>query len=362
MTFLPSRWTTSTPENDTFVMDGSKWRVDAVKSYGFSSPDNNTLRFELRKGDRFSDSSWTDPSGVERVEVLNSSFYKNGTPISIKYQFMIEPGPVNTAKWAILGQIHADVNKSPPLELALRGNDKLQIIAHSSAGDKVLYAMPANLIRGKWYDVEIDARFNAGNRGTVDVWLDGQHVVDYSGTLGQSGQTKVYWREGIYRKTPSGGEKLAVNYKNLDIEDSFSPQSAAGMSAIRSLSASDTTVGETLIRNSGTDKRYGTLGDDTFLFDVAPGVSNSDDIVGFDVTHDALHLDASIFTALAVGPLPADALRIGPRAVDANDRIIYDHDTGILSYDADGSGNGASVQIARLATDLKIAASNFHVV
>jgi Ca2+-binding RTX toxin-like protein len=123
-----------------------------------------------------------------------------------------------------------------------------------------------------------------------------------------------------------------------------------------------TTVGETLIRTSGADKRYGTLGDDAFLFDVAPGLSNADEIVDFDVTHDAIHLDATIFTALAVGSLSAGALRIGSKATDSNDRIIYNNETGILSYDADGSGNGASVQIARLAADLKMAASNFHVV
>ncbi|GJE18498.1 hypothetical protein [Methylobacterium marchantiae] len=27
--------------------------------------------------------------------------------------------------------------------------------------------------------------------------------------------------------------------------------------------------------------------------------------------------------------------------IDPNDRILYDHDTGVLSYDADGSGTAA---------------------
>jgi Ca2+-binding RTX toxin-like protein len=57
-----------------------------------------------------------------------------------------------------------------------------------------------------------------------------------------------------------------------------------------------------------------------------------------------------IFTNLAPGPLSAAQLVAGPgaQALDADDRIVYDTDTGGLSYDADGSGLGAAVAFATL--------------
>jgi Ca2+-binding RTX toxin-like protein len=386
-TFLASNWSPSTPENDVFVMDGSNWRVDAVKSYGFSSPDNNTLRFELRKGDRFSDNAWTDPSGVERVEVLNTKYYQDGTPISLKYQFMIEPGPVNTAKWAILGQMHADLNKSPPFELALRGNDKVQFIVRSDAGEKVVYSMPANLTRGKWYDVQVDARFDAGGKGTLDVWLDGQHVVDYSGSFGYSAQTSSYWREGIYRATPSGGETLAVNYKNLDMEAAlkgYVPPSGApaptptptpsdgtitgtaGKEKITGTSGKDTINaldgGDWLIGKEGNDILTGGSGGDVFSFDTNPGTGNVDIITDFSSRDDTIYLENAIFTKLATGPLGSASFRVGTKALDSNDYIVYNRETGAVYYDADGSGAGAAVQFATLSNKTGLIAGDFYIV
>ena len=47
---------------------------------------------------------------------------------------------------------------------------------------------------------------------------------------------------------------------------------------------------------------------------------------------------------------------------DADDRIIYDTDSGGLSYDADGTGNVAAVQFARLGANLNLSASDFTII
>jgi Ca2+-binding RTX toxin-like protein len=400
-TFLPSRWTTSTPENDTFTLDGSSWRVDAEKSYSFSSPDNNTLRFELRKGDRFSDNAWTDPSGVERAEINNTKYYQDGTPLSLKYQFMVEPGPVNSARWVTLGQWHADLNQSPPFELALRGNDKLVFITRSDAGEKVVYTMPANLTRGKWYDLQVDAKFDAGGRGTLDVWMDGQHIVDYSGSLGYAAQNSVYWREGIYRATPSGGETLAVNYKNLDIETALkgyvppaggsTPAPSPSPAPAPAASANPTTANEsagngwlvgtshkdTLVGNAGNDHLAAKLGNDvltggagrdTFVFDTKLNKkTNRDKIKDYNSKSDTIWLDNKYMSKLGKGSVDKP-LKIKKgfftfdKAKDSNDYIIFNKKTGVLSYDADGIGAKAAVDIAVLKKGIHMNYHDFFVI
>jgi hypothetical protein len=38
----------------------------------------------------------------------------------------------------------------------------------------------------------------------------------------------------------------------------------------------------------------------------------------------------------------------GAKALDANDYLIWDTKTGMLSYDADGTGRGAPIPIAKV--------------
>ncbi len=52
----------------------------------------------------------------------------------------------------------------------------------------------------------------------------------------------------------------------------------------------------------------------------------------------------------------------GGVAHDADDRIIYDADSGVLSYDADGAGEIAAIQYAQLSTNLKLSAADFIII
>lgn len=49
-----------------------------------------------------------------------------------------------------------------------------------------------------------------------------------------------------------------------------------------------------------------------------------------------------------LAPRSSDAFWTGTAAHDASDRLIYKATTGSLSFDADGDGSGAAVQIAVL--------------
>jgi Ca2+-binding RTX toxin-like protein len=368
-------------------MDNRQWVVDAEKSWSFSSRDNNTLRFEVRKGDRFSDSAWTDPAGVERAEINDTARYSTRDKVSIAYQFMIEPGPTNSAKWLVMGQLHSNTSGSPPIEIKLEGNDKMVIYGNyeSSPGRLVyqkLYQDSQNIVRGKWYTMKMDIKLDASGGGYADIWRDGQKIVDYNGKLGYVGQTHTYWREGAYRSTPTKGETFAINYKNHDIETgpnanakspgststpvSGSPPSATGQTLVGNTSANTLTGGsgnDTISGGLGSDVLKGGAGRDTFVFNTKPGSSNIDRITDFNPAEDTIRLENAVMTKLGSwGGLAASKLRVGTKALDGDDHVVYNSQTGALYYDYDGSGSGAAAQIATLSTGLKMSAANFYII
>jgi Ca2+-binding RTX toxin-like protein len=113
---------------------------------------------------------------------------------------------------------------------------------------------------------------------------------------------------------------------------------------------------------TGNDTLTGGDGADTFLFSTEiAGGNNVDTITDFNVSTDRIVLDHAIFAAAgSSGVLAAAAFTSG--AIDANDRVIYNVDTGALSYDADGSGPTAAIHFVTLALHLNLTDRNFLIV
>jgi Ca2+-binding RTX toxin-like protein len=119
---------------------------------------------------------------------------------------------------------------------------------------------------------------------------------------------------------------------------------------------------------AGKDVLTGGAGFDAFVFDSKPNKStNLDTIRDFNVADDSVYLDNAIFKKLGKGteanPTKVNKayFRSGDKAKDANDYLIYNKKKGILYYDADGSGGGAQVEIAKLAKNLKLSDKDFFV-
>lgn len=116
----------------------------------------------------------------------------------------------------------------------------------------------------------------------------------------------------------------------------------------------------------GNDVLTGGYQKDTFVFDTALDARNNvDRITDFSVVDDVIHLDNAVFTALTTtGPLAASAFvkNTTGLAQDANDRIIYETDTGELYYDANGNAPGGSVHFATLKANLNLTAADFVVI
>ena len=113
----------------------------------------------------------------------------------------------------------------------------------------------------------------------------------------------------------------------------------------------------------GNDSLTGGFGADQFVFGTAlNAATNVDRVVDFTPNTDKLVLDHLVFTSLATGALAAQNLATTGTAQDANDFILYNSGTGLLAYDADGSGAIAAIPFATLVSRPVISAADFLVV
>jgi|GEM_PF-1069783 len=106
-----------------------------------------------------------------------------------------------------------------------------------------------------------------------------------------------------------------------------------------------------LVGGAGADTLTGGIGNDRFRFDVWETTANRDTITDFTAGQDSIEIRRSVFTAFAShapGPLGAGELAFGPVATTPDQHLIYNQSTGVLSYDADGSGAGAAIELAVL--------------
>ncbi|MGO4524856.1 calcium-binding protein [Microvirga sp. 2MCAF35] len=119
----------------------------------------------------------------------------------------------------------------------------------------------------------------------------------------------------------------------------------------------------------GADILTGGSGKDIFVFDTNPKTKgNADRITDFNVRDDSIYLENKYFKGMPAGSLSkpkkmaSKYFYVGTKAHDADDRIIYNKKTGVLSYDDDGNGAHKAVAIATLSKNLKMTYSDFFVI
>ncbi len=117
----------------------------------------------------------------------------------------------------------------------------------------------------------------------------------------------------------------------------------------------------------GHDTLIGGAGSDSFVLNTAlNSTTNVDRIADFNVAADTIRLDNAVMAGLglATGALAAGKFwkSTSGLAHDADDRIIYETDTGKLFYDANGNASGGAVLIATLAANLALTNADFVVI
>lgn len=121
---------------------------------------------------------------------------------------------------------------------------------------------------------------------------------------------------------------------------------------------------DTLRGGLGNDALIGGGASDGFVFNTALNAATNRDIVT-DFVHlqDKLVLENAIFTKLtAVGDLNPAFFRAGAAALDANDFIVYNRATGLLSFDVNGNVAGGSIAFASLSNRPLLTAADFQVI
>ncbi|SJM91829.1 hypothetical protein [Crenothrix polyspora] len=114
----------------------------------------------------------------------------------------------------------------------------------------------------------------------------------------------------------------------------------------------------TIIDYEGYSVLTGGLGKDTFISDWWT-ISKITDFTPID---DTLQLNNAYFTVLDAGQLAARHFIIGSKALDSDDYLIYNKNTGALFYDADGIGGTAPDKITTLGVHLALTYADFVVV
>lgn len=128
-----------------------------------------------------------------------------------------------------------------------------------------------------------------------------------------------------------------------------------GADALYGLAGNDTLYG-----GAGKDALYGGIGKDVFVFDTRPNKrTNLDKIADFVVKDDTICLDNAAFsskigkgTELSPRKLSKAFFKVGTKAADSNDYVIYNKSKGVLYFDSDGSGSKAMVEIATIKKNL----------
>jgi serralysin len=282
------------------------------------------------------------------------------------------------------------------------GSDTIQYIGSSGA---VIDLRPGN-----WWQVGSPISFSDGSQNT-------ESVVIYSGVSienahGGSGDDEIWGNEWDNSIVGGGGRDTLIGYEGSDFlhgntgadsiaggvgndelrggRDDDVVRGGAGQDFLQGALGNDELRGgldgDALFAGQGNDTLYGGGGDDyldgkahsdvltggagadQFVFSNTPsGAGSADTIRDFEVGVDRFVLDVLAFGSLAAFPAGHLAARgfvssASAVAQDADDYILYDTATHVLSYDVDGNGVGAAQPIAVLENGAAISAADILIV
>jgi Ca2+-binding RTX toxin-like protein len=189
------------------------------------------------------------------------------------------------------------------------------------------------------------------NGGRGDDYLNGGGGRDR--LSGQSGDDYLEGGSGSDRLFGSSGQDYLIGGSGHD-----ELSGAGGHDHLDGGSGRDSLDG-----GGSNDFLAGGGGDDAFVFSARlNGASNVDTVSDFGNGNDSFQLDNAVFVGLATGALSAEAFALLSATAEADDRIVYDPNTGNLFFDANGGTRIDAVLFAKLTNAAALSAGDFAVV
>jgi Ca2+-binding RTX toxin-like protein len=298
--------------------------------------------------------------------------YENENHQSLTVDVEVSDGPTRDPETATLAIDLTDVDEAPALTFFSRS------VSEGVKGGTIVGRLAAVDPEGGSVSYELSPSsaeyftLNEKEDGSCDVAVRSGVTLDYE-TLGHRslGVTVFDGAHEISRTLALNLLDLVDRLTGTQRKDSLRGQS--GSDIIKGLGGNDLLVGnggaDTLYGGSGKDILTGGGGQDVFVFDIRPSkTTNLDRLTDFDAREDSIWLDNKVFIKLGKAgsiAMPAQLSKSSfaiDRAKDKNDHLIYNKKSGVLSYDADGSGHGAAVEVAQLKKGLSLSFKDFFVV
>lgn len=226
----------------------------------------------------------------------------------------------------------------------------------------VQYFTSSNLsynLKNNYYDggVTVDYIRLTGLTAEVSQWLKGNDTINGSASAdtlaGFVGSDKIYG---------NAGNDVLEGWSGNDYL-----KGGTGYDELYGMLGNDTLAG-----GSASDTLVGGGGNDVYLFNSSLAYGGVDRIKAFgtfSTDDDRIYLDGDIFTALGgagvtqLTKLSSGMFRAGTKALDSNDHLIYNRDTGALIYDANGNAAGGTTQIALIGNSsvVQLTAADFYI-
>jgi Ca2+-binding RTX toxin-like protein len=376
-------------QNFEIVDDGliHKLRVETTRAssndlLGIQANNVISLSHGLQQGSRVS----VGDNEIGTITIATNGLIEilfNGNATDVQVQKLVRAltytrtGPANTtfAERDILVSITDDGNHTEPSTMTIFGNrapTDVKLNGHSaiSVPDNTAFAAALSATDPDGDPVRFTFDTGAaggGNAGgmfiiedaTKQLKLAPGKMLDF-----ETARTYTVYIKASDGSTFSASQALTINV--TDVDETPRDLVLVGTSRANRLTGGD--GNDRLLGKLGKDVLTGGRGKDIFVFDAALTKANVDQITDFSVVDDTLWLDNKYLKKLGKGSsskpgkLNKKFFTIADKAKDGNDYLVYNKKTGVLSYDEDGSGAKAAVQIAKLDKGLKLTADNFFVI
>ncbi|WP_394891926.1 calcium-binding protein [Mesorhizobium sp. AaZ16] len=206
---------------------------------------------------------------------------------------------------------------------------------------------------------------------------DGNNAIDGRGgadtMTGGLGNDTYYVDNAADKVVEANGAGTGTDTVNSSVTYSAAAQFVENITLTGTavINATGNNLANTIAGNAANNVLTGALGADAFLFRTGlNGTTNVDTITDFNVVDDIIQLEDFIFTQAGggggggLGTLLAGQFRTNNTgaAQDADDRIIYESDSGKLWYDSNGNAAGGNYLFADLASGLALTNADFFIV